>query len=70
MVSRVEMVFVFDSLRGQLLIEGGGSLFKPVVVVLPTVEIDGQFLQVEPILLSQKKWVVGLPVREVDWIAE
>src|SRR5437016_7581513 len=64
------MVLLLDALRGQLLVEGRGSLFKAVVVVLPAVEIDGQLLQAEPILFCQNKRVVGLPMCDVDWIAE
>ena len=45
MVAGIGMIFVFYAFLVQLPVQGGRAIFKPEVVLLSAVEIDGQFPQ-------------------------
>ena len=69
-VARVQMVLVLHAQLLQLFMQDGGSLFETVVVILAAVEIDGELLQGGGIFAREQKRVVGVPVRNIDWISE
>ncbi len=69
-VAGVQMVLVLHAQLLQLFMQYGGAFFETIVVILSAVEIDGKFLQGGGIFSREQKWVVGVPVRNIDWISE
>ena len=69
-VAGVRMVLVFHAQLLQFVVQGGSSFFETVVVILTAIEIDSELFQGGCILAGEKKWIVGVPVRNVDRISE
>src|SRR5438270_1727205 len=70
MVAREEMVFVFHAFFLQLIVQGGRSFLKSVIIILAAVEIDSELLQSDCILFRKDKWAVLVPMSDVDRFAE
>ena len=69
-VAGVRMVLVLHALLLQFVVQGGSAFFETVVVILAAVEIDCELFEGGCILAGQKKWIVRVPVRNVDRISE
>ncbi len=69
-VAGVQMVLVLHAQLLQFVVQGGSAFFETVVVILAAVEIDSELFEGGCILAGEKKWIVGVPVRNVDRISE
>ena len=69
-IAGIQMVLVFHVLFQQLIVQGSSSFFEAIVIILATIEINGELLQGGGILPGEVKGVVGVPVSNGDRISE
>ena len=70
MAARIKMKLMRDSRRDQLLVQFAGAHRKTVLVILPAVEINCHGLQSCTMLSCQHKWIVLVPMSNVNRVPE